>query len=101
MNFKHLKQWNNLEVKKEKTKDKDAENIPHLEITRVILVHYNLGNNTYQQGLSSKFIYLKTFNSADSSYTEVWFTDQNSKPLEIKDKFNLSIYILYIYIYYI
>ena len=31
------------------------------------------------------FILLKTFNS-EFSYVEVWLTDQNSKPLEIKDK---------------
>ena len=31
------------------------------------------------------FIFLKTFNS-EFSYIEVWFTDQNSKPLEIEDK---------------
>ena len=31
------------------------------------------------------FIFLKTFNS-ELSYIEVWFTDQNSKQLEIKDK---------------
>ena len=29
------------------------------------------------------FIFLKTFNS-EFSYTEVWFTDQNSQPLEIE-----------------
>ena len=32
-----------------------------------------------------KFIFLKTFNS-ELSYTEIWFTDQNFKPLEIEDK---------------
>ena len=30
------------------------------------------------------FIFLKTFNS-EFSYTEVWFTDQNSQPLEIEN----------------
>ena len=30
------------------------------------------------------FIFLKTF-SSNFSYTEVWFTDQNSKPLETED----------------
>ena len=33
-------------------------------------------------------IFLKTFNS-ELSYTEVWFTDQNSKPLEIDGKINI------------
>ena len=36
--------------------------------------------------ISSKFfIFSKTFIS-DFSYVKVWFTDKNSKPLEIEDK---------------
>ena len=31
------------------TKHKDGDNVPHLEITEVILVHCNIGNNNYQQ----------------------------------------------------
>ena len=31
------------------TKDKHGENVPHLEITEVILVHCNVANNDYQQ----------------------------------------------------
>ena len=31
------------------TKDKNGENVPHLEITEVVLVHYNIFNNDYQQ----------------------------------------------------
>ena len=31
------------------TKDKNGENVPHLEITEVVLVHLNLFNNDYQQ----------------------------------------------------
>ena len=31
------------------TKDKSIENVPHLEITEVILVHCNIINNDYQQ----------------------------------------------------
>ena len=30
-------------------KDKNSENNPHLEITKVVLVHYNTVNNAYQQ----------------------------------------------------
>ena len=30
------------------TKDKNGENIPHLEITEVVLVHCNIANNDYQ-----------------------------------------------------
>ena len=30
-------------------KDKNGENVPHLEITEVVLVHCNAVNNNYQQ----------------------------------------------------
>ena len=38
------------------------------------------------------FKFLKTFNS-EFSYIEVWFTDQNSKPLQIEDKINIPLVI--------
>ena len=31
------------------TKDKIGENVPHLEITEVVLVHCNTADNDYQQ----------------------------------------------------
>ena len=31
------------------TKDKSSENVPNLEIMEVVLVHYNIVNNGYQQ----------------------------------------------------
>ena len=31
------------------TKDKNGENVPHLEITGVVLVHCNIANNDYQE----------------------------------------------------
>ena len=83
------------------TKYKNGENLPHLEITEVVLVHCNTVNNDYQQDsrvlhrfvsnkpfgnlleiIPTHFIPLKTFNS-EFQITEVWFTDQNSQPLEI------------------
>ena len=36
-------------TKKKITKDENGENVPHLEITEVILVHCNIFNNDYQQ----------------------------------------------------
>ena len=36
-------------------KDKNGENVPHLEITEIILVRCNNGNNNYQQ--NSKVLY--------------------------------------------
>ena len=92
-------------------KDKNSESMPHLEIIEVILVHCNIVNNNYQQDsrvlytfvpnksfgqlldISSKnFIFLKSFN-LEFSYIEVWFTDQNSKPLEMEDKTNITLVI--------
>ena len=83
------------------TKDKNGENIPHLEITEVVLVHCNIVKNDYQQHsrvlytfvpdrsfcslleISPKnHIFLKSFNS-EIREIKVWFTDQNSQPLEI------------------
>ena len=37
-------------------------------------------------------IFLKAFNS-EYNEIEVWFTDQNSQPLEIEDKINLAVVI--------
>ena len=82
-------------------KDKNGENVPHLEINEVVLVQCNFFNNDYQQdsrvlytfvpnkSFSSlletsptNYIFLKTFNS-EYDEIRVWFTDQNSQPLEI------------------
>ena len=41
---------------------------------------------------TKNFIFLKTFDS-EFSYVEVWFTDQNYKPLEIEDKINITLVI--------
>ena len=38
------------------------------------------------------FIFLKTFN-LEFLYIEVSFTDQNSKPLEIEDKINITVFV--------
>ena len=85
--------------------------MPDLEVTEVVLIHYNFVNNDYQQDsrvlyifvpnksygqlldISLKnFIFLKTFDS-EFSYIEVWFTDQNSKPLQIEGKINVTLVI--------
>ena len=93
------------------TKDKNDENVPHLEITGVVLVHFNITDNDYQQDSRvlytfvpnkpfgslleispTNHIFLKTFNS-EFQTIEVWFTDQNSQPLEIEDRINLTLVI--------
>ena len=79
--------------------------------TEVVLIHCDIVNNDYQQESQvlytfvpnkqfgslleispTNHIFLKTFNS---KYDEikVWFTDQNSKPLEIEDRINLTMVI--------
>ena len=94
------------------TKDKNGENVPHLEITEVVLVHCNIVNNDYQQDsrVLYKFIPNKPFGSlleisptnqeeileispTNQQDIEVWFTDQNSQPLEIEDRINLTLLI--------
>ena len=90
------------------TRDKNGENVLHLEITEVVLVHCDIVNNDYQQDSRvlytfvpnkpfgslleispTNHIFLKTFNS-EFQTIEVWFTDQNSQPLEIEDRINLT-----------
>ena len=75
------------------------------------MVHCKIVNNDYQQEsrvfyafipnkpfgslleISPKnHVFLKTFNS-EFQATEVCFTDQNSQPLEIEDKMNLTLII--------
>ena len=41
---------------------------------------------------STNHIFLKTFNS-EYDEIKVWFTDQNSQPLEIEDRINLTMVI--------
>ena len=98
-------------AKNKTTKDKNGENVPHLEITEVVFVHCTIVNNDYQQDLivlytfvlnksfgqllhasRKKFVFLKTFDS-DFSYIEVWFTDQNYKPPKMEDKINITLVI--------
>ena len=78
------------------TKIENGANVPHLEITEVVLVHYNIVNNGYQQDwrvlYTSVFIFWKTF-SSEFSYIGLWFTDQNSKTLDIEDGINITLVI--------
>ena len=93
------------------TWDKNGENVLHLEITEVVVVHCDTANNDYQQDSRVLYtfvpnkpfcslleisltndIFLKTFNS-EYDEIKVWFTDQNSQPLEIEDRINLTMVI--------
>ena len=51
------------------TKDKNVEDVPHLEITEVILVHCNVVNNNYQQ--DSRVVYTFVPNKSLGSLLEI------------------------------
>ena len=91
--------------------NKDEEIVPRLEVVEVVLVHCNLVNNNYQQASRVLFnfvpnknfgqliavaphspIMLKTIN-AEFSFIEIWFTDQDNRPLEIEDNVNITLLI--------
>ena len=88
-------------TKKDVDKDKDGEDVPKLESVEVVLVHCNVVNNNYQQALKILFTFVSNkqfgqliniaphslimLNTTKTEFfsIEEWFTDQNSKPLEI------------------
>ena len=51
------------------TKYKNGENVPHLEITEVALVHCNIFNNDYQQ--DSRVLYTFDSNKSFGSLLEI------------------------------
>ena len=97
--------------KKDVDKDKDGEDVPKLDPVEVVLVHCNLVNNSYQQASKVLFTFvpnkqfgqlitisphsltmLKTTNKEFQSI-QVWFTDQNNRPIEIEDSVNITLII--------
>ena len=56
------------------TKDKNGEHMPHLEITELVLVHYNLLNNDHQQ--DSRILYTFVPNKPFGSLLEISQTNQ-------------------------
>ena len=89
--------------------DKNSELVPKLESVDLVLVHCNVVNNSYQQASKVLFtfvpnkkygqlitvspetlIMLKTVNT-EFSLIEIWFTDQDNRPLEIEDSVNISL----------
>ena len=92
-------------------KTKNGENVPSLEVIEVVLVECNLVDNQYQQKSEVLYffttnksyvcllsvelrdlVFLKTYNTEFDEII-VTFTDQNGRPLEIEDKFNLKLVI--------
>ena len=81
--------------------------MPRLETVGIVFIYCNLVNSNYQQASKVLFTFalnkqfgqlititphsltmLKTTN-AEFSFTEIWFTDQNNRPLEIEDNVNI------------
>ena len=81
------------------------------EFVEVVLVHFNLVNNSYRQASKVLFTFvpnqqfgqlitilphllriLKTTNSEFKSI-QLWFTDQNNRALEIEDSVNITLII--------
>ena len=92
-------------------KNKNGENVPHLVVVELVLVHCNLVNNDYQQDSRILYIFvpneafgsllkmsptnhvfLKTFNS-EFQEIKIWFTDQTTASLELEDKINVTLMI--------
>ena len=93
------------------TENKNGENVPHLEVVELVLVHCNLVNNDYQQDSRilytfvpnktfgslleispTNHVFLRTFNS-EFQEIKIWFTDQTSTPLEVEDRINVTLII--------
>ena len=70
------------------TKDKNGENVPHLEIVELVLIHYNLVNNNYQKNPRILYIFVpnKPFGSLleISSPNHISLKTFNSEFQEIK-----------------
>ena len=98
-------------TKKDVDKNKDGEDVPKLESVEFVLVHCNIVNNTYQKASKVIFTFvpseqfgqlitisphlltmLKT-NSAEFQLIELWFTDQNNRPLVIENSVNITLII--------
>ena len=98
-------------TKKDVDSGKNSENVPKLESVEVVLVHCNLVKNDYQHTSKVLFSFVpnKQFGqlinisphsltmmntvNTEFSFVEVWFTDQTSKAIEIKDNVNLTLII--------
>ena len=81
--------------------------MPYFGITEEVLVHCNIVNNDHQQDSRALFTFFpnkpccslleiapkKSYLFKNIQAIEACFTDQNSQPLEIKDRINLTLVI--------
>ena len=81
-------------IKSKIIKDESSENVPHLEITEVVLIHCNIVNNDYLH--NSRVLYTFIPNKSFGQLLDIspkYFTNQNHKPLKIEDKININLVI--------
>ena len=95
------------------TRGKNGEDIPHLKVVELVLIHCNTVDNLLRIVENSRILYtfvpnkpfrslleispsnhifLKTFNS-EFQKIKVWFIDQNNNPLEVERKINITLII--------
>ena len=62
-------------IKNKITKDKNGENMSHLEIAELVLVYYNIVNNNYQQNSRILYIYFpnKLFRQLLESHLQILY----------------------------
>ena len=96
-------------TKSKRIRYENRKNLPHLKIIEVVLIHCNIVKSNHQQDSRvlytyfpnksfgqllnishKKLIFLKNSDS-EFSFIEVWFTDENSKPLVIDNKINITL----------
>ena len=89
-----------LELLFPKTMKLLGEDVPKLESVEVVLLHCNIVNNNYQQASKALFTFvqnkqfIQSINISPHSLTMLkWFTEQNSKQLEIEDNVNMTLII--------
>ena len=98
-------------TKKDVDKDKNEEGMSKLESVEVVLVHCNLVNNSYQQVSKVLFTFvpnkqfgqlitvsphslrMRKTTKKEFQSIQVWFTDQDNRPLETENSVNITLII--------
>ena len=99
------------EIKRLLCVNKNSEKVPKLGSAELVLIYSSIVKNDYQQASNVLFtfapdknfrqlinislhslIMLNTIN-AEFLFNHVWFTDQNSKPFEIENNVNMTLFI--------
>ena len=97
--------------KKDIDQNNNGESLPRLETIEVFLVHCNLVKNNHHQASKVLFTFVpnKQFDPLSTitthslamlkttitefSFIEIWFTDQNNRPLKIEDNMSITLII--------